>query len=246
MGESKDDTFCKKMRAATREIHAVSDALVNAKLAFGLQDDKVWADGLLVFYDIFKYLEQTMPGIIKKYEIDNLISPEMERTKAFEEDLNYYLGNEWNKNHSSRESVKSYLAHLKAVESTKPILLLAYVYHLYMGLLSGGIILRKKRQIIQKISPFKSTDKLEGNRVTDFGKNSIYQLKENFRSRMNDLAEGLDDETKGQLIEESKVVFVMNNQIIRSVRGASAVMMRKIIYVVTIFLVLVLYFIFKR
>ena len=35
MLESDGDTFCKKMRKATREIHAVSDALVNAKLAFG-------------------------------------------------------------------------------------------------------------------------------------------------------------------------------------------------------------------
>lgn len=30
------DTFCKKMRRATREIHALSDSLVNAKLAFGM------------------------------------------------------------------------------------------------------------------------------------------------------------------------------------------------------------------
>jgi hypothetical protein len=30
-----EGTFTKKMRSATREIHAISDALVNAKLAFG-------------------------------------------------------------------------------------------------------------------------------------------------------------------------------------------------------------------
>lgn len=35
MGDTDEDTFCKKMRKATRDIHAVSDALVNAKLAFG-------------------------------------------------------------------------------------------------------------------------------------------------------------------------------------------------------------------
>jgi hypothetical protein len=29
------ETFTMKMRRATREIHAISDALVNAKLAFG-------------------------------------------------------------------------------------------------------------------------------------------------------------------------------------------------------------------
>jgi heme oxygenase len=30
-----EETFTKKMRIATRDIHAVSDSLVNAKLAFG-------------------------------------------------------------------------------------------------------------------------------------------------------------------------------------------------------------------
>lgn len=35
MQEGEEENFCKKMRKATREIHAVSDALVNAKLAFG-------------------------------------------------------------------------------------------------------------------------------------------------------------------------------------------------------------------
>lgn len=32
---TEDIPFTKQMRQATREIHAVSDALVNAKLAFG-------------------------------------------------------------------------------------------------------------------------------------------------------------------------------------------------------------------
>lgn len=115
-----------------------------------------------------------------------------------------------------------------------------------MGLLSGGIILRKKRQFIQKITPFKTHQKLPGNCVTDFGENSIYQLKESLRNKIEQVADSLDDETKLQLIEESKVVFVMNNQIIRSVRGASAVMMKQIIYIVTILLVLILYYIFNR
>jgi hypothetical protein len=30
-----EETFTKKMRSATREIHVISDSLVNAKLAFG-------------------------------------------------------------------------------------------------------------------------------------------------------------------------------------------------------------------
>lgn len=38
---TEEENFCKKMAKATRGRHAVSDALVNAKLAFGkeLEDD---------------------------------------------------------------------------------------------------------------------------------------------------------------------------------------------------------------
>lgn len=36
MTDYENENFCKKMRKATKEIHAVSDALVNAKLVFGM------------------------------------------------------------------------------------------------------------------------------------------------------------------------------------------------------------------
>lgn len=35
MDNEDQDTFCKKMRKATKGIHTISDHLVNAKLAFG-------------------------------------------------------------------------------------------------------------------------------------------------------------------------------------------------------------------
>lgn len=36
MTDAEEENFCKKMRRSTRKIHAISDALVNAKLAFGI------------------------------------------------------------------------------------------------------------------------------------------------------------------------------------------------------------------
>ena len=48
--DEKDDVrkelFSQKMRAATRNIHNKSDALVNAKLGVTMSDDNVWAEGL--------------------------------------------------------------------------------------------------------------------------------------------------------------------------------------------------------
>ncbi|XP_014471385.1 PREDICTED: uncharacterized protein LOC106742702 [Dinoponera quadriceps] len=101
MPDKEEENFCEKMAKATRGIHAISDALVNAKLAFGFLDDSVWADGLLVFYEVFRYLEGAMIRL-KNTKIGLLPLGELQRTEAFERDLDHYLGKEWRKNYSPR------------------------------------------------------------------------------------------------------------------------------------------------
>ena len=51
----------------------------------------------------------------------------------------------------------------KIAQEDEPLLLVAYIYHLYMGLLSGGQILSKKRQFFGS-----DTGKVEGTAVTTF------------------------------------------------------------------------------
>lgn len=68
------------------------------------------------------------------------------RKQAFEEDLAHYLGNDW-KLIPKDPALENYIDHLKSLEESNPMLLLAYVYHLYLGLLSGGQILAKKRRV---------------------------------------------------------------------------------------------------
>ncbi|CAK9800301.1 Heme oxygenase 1 [Anthophora quadrimaculata] len=224
MANKNQDTFCKKMRKATKEIHTISNTLVNTKLAFGFRDDSIWADGLLVFYEIFRYLELAMIKW-KHTEIGFFLTDDhLLRTEAFERDLEFYLGKEWKKDYTPRSSVIKYLTHLKEIENTEetPILLAAYIYHLYMGLLSGGIILHKKR-FLKKIWSFKSFQ-TDGNNITDFGNSNIFELKRYMRDTMNRIAETLDDATKHKLIEESKTVFALNNEIIKSVKDAGTVL----------------------
>lgn len=143
----------------------------------------------------------------------------------------------------SRDSVTKYLNHLKEIENTEPILLIAYIYHLYMGLLSGGIILRKKRQVMQKIWPFRGSRTIVNN-ITDFGNSNIYELKRNMRDTMNNIAETLDEDTKNKLIEESKTVFALNNEIIRSIESTSTVLVKKTMYfVIPVMIFLLAFFI---
>jgi len=73
----------------------------------------------------------------KSENLGRLLLKSLERTSAFEMDLKYYLGEDWAKNYSPRPEVVEYLIYLSKLEEEDPDLLMAFVYHLYMGLLSG-------------------------------------------------------------------------------------------------------------
>lgn len=169
-----------------------------------------------MFYEIFKYLEDN---------VSNQILPEeYHRTEQFEKDLDHFKGRDWQKTYKVRESVQKYLNHLYEINEKNPLLLIAYVYHLYMGLLSGGQILAKKRRISyqfkRNFSEQRDDDGIEpGAHLTSFPQKSMLELKNNLRHKIDDFAKDFDQELRHELIEESKKVFELNNEVIASVEG---------------------------
>lgn len=172
----------------------------------------MWADGLQIFYEIFRFIEQHTPP--------EWLPIEYHRTAAFESDLAFYLGDDWQSEYSVRESVHKYLNHLEAIKAKNEKLLVAYVYHLYMGLLSGGQILQKKRKLMGGNE--------EGCAVTNFEGYAIADLKKRMRALVDDLGNEWDDDVKSEILEESRRVFELNNEIVASVEGAGQVALYKI------------------
>ena len=143
MTNQQKELFSVQLRKATKNIHDISDALVNAKLGVTINDDSVWAEGLLVFYEIFKFLETALKSHSDSL-IGDLLIEHMERAGAFEDDLAFFYGSNWTENYTIRPEVQTYLDHLRDIQQENPYLLIPYVYHLYMGLFSGGQILQAK------------------------------------------------------------------------------------------------------
>lgn len=197
-----------------------------------VSDNSVWAEGLLVFYEIFRFIEEAILRL-KNTPVGEFNFKEMMRTEAFEKDLEFYLDKNWAYNYTPRESVVKYLLHLQELEKENPILLMAYIYHLYMGLLSGGQILSKKRLLTNKFLLLPKEDR-EGNAVTDFGNHSIASIKKKIVETTNSIANDLDDNTKELLLKESKTVFVLNNAMIRTIRGTNIVIFKKICWLLII------------
>lgn len=133
-----------------------------------------------------------------------------------------------------RDSVSMYLKHLQDVQNREPLLLLPYVYHLYMGLLSGGQILQKKRSLGGCLNPL-SGGGGQGEAVTRFTNHSIGQLKTRMRTLFDELALDFDESMKVLMVAESKMVFHLNNELVRSVRGVNRVGIRKVGIVLIVF-----------
>lgn len=203
-----------------------------------MSDDKVWAEGLLVFYEIFRFLEEASDRLSLRnshFTKVNEVVQDIRRTEAFEEDLKYYYGANFLKEYQIRPQVASYLKHLKTLEEREPLRLLAYMYHLYMGLLSGGQILKRKRELRKTLQRsfngilrwlghhgarrVSTITTKPGNAVTTFSLDgrTIGDIKRQIIFTINDLSIDLSKDEKESLISESVVVFQKNNDVVSSI-----------------------------
>lgn len=216
-----------------------------------LSDDAVWYDGLLSFYEIYKYLENHLP--------EDLLPKELYRTAAFEKDFVYFYGENWKEYYEIRPAVRKYLDHLENVNKTDKLLLFAYAYQMYMALMSGGQLLQKKRMIARKLwtgsnkdvnleteiddkpkdaddlttrpMPVQVTICPDGCSATYFTEN-ISILKDKLRTVLNNNYSKFNEQMKADFIEESKNVFLFNSDVVRSIKGVNRANIRKLAIII--------------
>ena len=126
MGDSGRD-FCNELREKTKIIHDESDNLVNLKLAAVLTDTQLWGQVLGDFYFVFETLEQALGQYKDHCRIAplQLVVEDMLRTGAFQKDLLYYLGQDWNKKISPSLHAQRYCDRLLKISDEDPTLLIA-------------------------------------------------------------------------------------------------------------------------
>lgn len=213
--ETAEMPLTKRMRKATQKIHNLSDNLVNMKLGLTLSDVSIWREGILTFTPIFQFLEEAL-GRHEDSLLGDLDVEGMRRSEAFDNVLQHYYGQEeWKEALKAKiqtEAVANYLRHLEEVEKEDPHRLAAYIYHLYMGLLSGGQILSLKKSITG--NPDEKDD------IFIFeAPHTVASLKKALRSGMEEMGGHLDPDAQEAIVQEGVKVFELNNTLIRSVKG---------------------------
>ena len=139
--------------------------------------------------------------------------------------------------------VSDYVSHLRRLEQEAPYSVVAYIYHLYMGLLSGGQVLKAKRRLLNPLTKREANstgaEACPGEAVTHFGGMAVSALKKKVREAAERVADGVDEETKEAIVLEGVKVFQLNNTLVRSVRGVDDVFYRKVITWVTVLAVII-------
>ncbi|KAE8901173.1 hypothetical protein PF005_g17918 [Phytophthora fragariae] len=230
-----------QMRAATREIHSISDHLVNLKLVVALTDKNLYGQALMLFYYVYAQLEAAIETH-KEHEAFsglNEILGEIARADGIAKDLKFYLGEDWNTKYQPPQAVHDYVKHLQELGDKDPMLVLPYCYHMYMAMLAGGMMIKK---LVKK--GFKPPEG-EGLNAFAFDAKSNKALRDTIKDKINAVPH--DDEKKKLILAESVTCFKMNNQLVRSLDGAGNHVMKFVLkWIVIIALVIAAYFALAR
>jgi len=111
-------------------------------------------------------------------------------------------------------------------------LLVAFIYHLYAGLLSGGQVLIGKRKLARKVFggqvKEESSVAAPGEAVVHFGGRLISAVKRELRQTTDGIGEALDEPLRARVLTEGVKVFELNNSIIKTVTGVEEIFCRRL------------------
>nr|QKY14911.1 chain a, heme oxygenase (HMOX) [Polytomella parva] len=204
--------FTDTLRKSSRKIHDLSDTLVNAKLVGLLTDKKLWGQSISNFYQVFKALEQqlTINFCNPRLQIFEAPLSKIFRTSAFEKDLEYFLGKNWEEKVHATPAIKEYIDHVKYLGMRDPVLLLVHAYTQHLAITSGGQIIRRVAR-----KQFKLPEDA-GTFTFDFDQYDLKRDVAEFKRILNEFADGLSEAEREKLIAEHSRVFRFNNAIVSS------------------------------
>ncbi|GAB4814657.1 hypothetical protein N2152v2_001703 [Parachlorella kessleri] len=205
-------TLTKRLKAAGKELHTISDALVNARLVALFTSRELYGRALGCFYHVHKQLDSALQRSDDKtiIKLQTVLKP-LYRTEAYERDLQFYLGPNWRQRVPVTAPIKAYTDHLEELAKLRPLLLLAHSHSQHLAMLSGG-------QIMGGLAR-KGMGLPEGEGTAAFEyQGKVGGIRSAYLSALDEEGSHMDDATLQRLLHEKRVSFQMNNQIIRSFR----------------------------
>ncbi|KAK6457488.1 heme binding protein [Scheffersomyces xylosifermentans] len=212
-----------RINLETRSLHDKVDKMVTLKMALALRDGKIYRQGLQSFYHVFASIEKSLYAQFEDVDsewtpmLKSVWKPEIARREKAEQDLLFYYDDRKEKfvNPIMPEQI-AFANHILEGTKEKPYLLFAYLHVMYLALFAGGRIMRSSFAKATGLFPHKNGLKHED--IVKLGTNfftfdvadenllrMIYKRDYELVTR-----NGLTEEQKLEIIEESKYIFEQN------------------------------------
>ena len=135
--------FAAQIKQGTKESHsAAENTKFVAGFLRGVLDPEEYRKLIANFYFVYRAMEEEIVKLKDHPVVGQINDPKLYRTKALEEDLEYYYGSEWKTTVQPSEAGQQYVNRIREVAKDDPKLLVGHHYTRYLGDLSGGQILR--------------------------------------------------------------------------------------------------------
>jgi len=201
------------LREGTKKSHTMAENVGFVKCFLkGVVEKKSYRKLVADLYFVYSAMEEEMEKLKDHEILSKIYFPILNRKQSLESDLQFYFGNNWQKEIRISDSAKDYVARIREISQTQPELLVAHSYTRYLGDLSGGQILKKISQKAMNLSDGEGTSFYEFPDISD-----EKAFKDTYRQAMNDLP--VDMEMAELIVEEANDAFGLNMRVFQELEG---------------------------
>ena len=201
------------LREGTKKSHTMAENVGFVKCFLkGVVEKKSYRKLVADLYFVQSAMEEEMEKLKDHEILSKIYFPILNRKQSLESDLQFYFGNNWEKEIKISDSAKDYVARIREISQTQPELLVAHSYTRYLGDLSGGQILKKISQKAMNLSDGEGTSFYEFADISD-----EKAFKDTYRQAMNDLP--VDMEMAELIVEEANDAFGLNMRVFQELEG---------------------------
>jgi heme oxygenase len=199
-----------RLREGTKQSHTVAENTIFMQCFFkGIVEKQPFRTLIANLYFVYSALEAELQRHNTHPVVGMIWFPELHRQHNLEQDLAFYYGEYWRQQIVPSPSTNAYVAHIRELGKTEPVLLVAHAYVRYMGDLSGGQSLRTMVRSAIQLPPDKGTALYEFENLPTPEARKAFKAK--YRHALNSLP--VQDELAQRIINEANYAFTLNHQI---------------------------------
>jgi heme oxygenase len=201
------------LRVGTQKSHSAAESTDFIKCFLkGVVDKTSYSRLVGNLYFVYKAIEEEFEVHKNDPVLSKLYYRELWREKSLELDMLFYFGSNWREEVKPTAACEKYLARIREISATDPVLLVAHAYTRYMGDLSGGQILKKIAKESMGLADGDGTAFYEFDDIRNAG-----EFKKSYRTALDTLP--VDEANAQRIVDEANDSFHMNMAMFRELEG---------------------------